>query len=206
MDAVTATRPERRRGRRPGGADTRAALLAAARLEFAERGYEGATVRRIAERAGVDAAMVNHWFGGKEALFAASIDLPISPAQIREQVVPGDPEQLGARIVERFLTIWDASGGGPLAALIQSVAGHEDAARMLREFIKNVMVVPVVSVVAPDQPDLRGALVGSQIVGLGMVRYVLRLEPLASADHATVVAAVAPNLQRYLTGPLDPAR
>ena len=204
MDAVTTTRPERRRGRRPGGEDTRAALLAAARLEFAERGYEGATVRRIAERAGVDAAMVNHWFGGKEALFAASIDLPISPAQIREQVVPGDPEQLGARIVERFLTIWDATGGGPLAALIQSVAGHEAAARMLREFIKNVMVVPVVSVVAPDQPDLRGALVGSQIVGLGMVRYVLRLEPLASADHATVVAAVAPNLQRYLTGPLDP--
>ena len=204
MDAVTATPPERRRGRRPGGADTRAALLGAARLEFAERGYEGATVRRIAERAGVDAAMVNHWFGGKEALFAASIDLPVSPAQIRELVVPGDPEQLGARIVGRFLTIWDATGGGPLAALIQSVAGHEAAARMLREFIKNVMVVPVVSAVAPDQLDLRGALVGSQIVGLGMVRYVLRLEPLASADHATVVAAVAPNLQRYLTGPLEP--
>jgi AcrR family transcriptional regulator len=206
MDAVTTTRPERRRGRRPGGEDTRAGLLAAARVEFAERGYEGATVRRIAERAGVDAAMVNHWFGGKEALFAASIDLPISPAQIREQVVPGDPGQLGARIVERFLTIWDATGGGPLAALIQSVAGHEAAARMLQEFIKNVMIVPIVSVVAPDQPDLRGALVGSQIVGLGMVRYVLRLEPLASADHATVIAAIAPNLQRYLTGPLEAGR
>jgi AcrR family transcriptional regulator len=203
MVAMTATRPERRRGRRPGGADTRAALLEAARLEFAERGYEGATVRRIADRAGVDAAMVNHWFGGKDALFAASIDLPISPAQIRDQVVPGDPEELGARIIRRFLAIWDETGGGPLAALIQSVAGHEEAARMLREFIKNVMVVPVVSVVAPDQPDLRGALVGAQIVGLGMVRYVLRLEPLASADHATVVAAVAPNVQRYLTGRLD---
>jgi AcrR family transcriptional regulator len=203
MVVVTATRPERRRGRRPGGADTRTALLEAARVEFAERGYEGATVRRIADRAGVDAAMVNHWFGGKDALFAASIDLPISPAQIRDQVVPGDPEELGARIIRRFLAIWDETGGGPLAALIQSVASHEEAARMLREFIKNVMVVPVVSVVAPDQPDLRGALVGAQIVGLGMVRYVLRLEPLASADHATVVAAVAPNVQRYLTGRLD---
>jgi AcrR family transcriptional regulator len=203
MVAVTATRPERRRGRRPGGADTRAALLEAARLEFAERGYEGATVRRIADRAGVDAAMVNHWFGGKDALFAASIALPISPAEIRDQVVPGDPERLGARIVERFLIVWDTTGGGPLAALIQSVAGHEEAAAMLRQFIKNVMVVPVVSVVAPDRPELRGALVGSQLVGLGMVRYVLRLEPLASADHATVVAAVAPNVQRYLTGRLD---
>lgn len=199
---MTATRPERRRGRRPGGADTRAQLLAAARVEFAERGYEGATVRRIAERAGVDAAMVNHWFGGKEALFTASLDIPVTPAQIRAEVVPGDPEQLGERIVERFLTVWDATGGGPLAALIQSVAGHEDAAKMLREFVRNVLVGPIVGAVAPDRTDLRGSLMGSQLIGLGMVRYVLKLEPLASADHALVVAAIAPTLQRYLTGPL----
>ena len=204
MDAVTATRPERRRGRRPGGADTRAALLAAARLEFAERGYEGATVRRIAERAGVDAAMVNHWFGGKEALFTASVDLPVSPAEIRDHVLPGDPEQLGARIVERFLTVWDSTADGTLAALLQSVAGHDDAARMLRNFITNNLVGPIVATVAPDAPTMRGALVASQLVGLGLVRYVMRLEPLASADHATVVAAIAPNLQRYLTGPLEP--
>jgi AcrR family transcriptional regulator len=205
MDAVTATRPERRRGRRPGGADTRAALLAAARLEFAERGYEGATVRRIAERAGVDAAMVNHWFGGKEALFTASVDLPVAPTEIRDQVLPGDPEQLGARIVERFLSVWDATGGGPLAALLQSVAGHDDAARMLREFITENLVGPIVGTVAPDAHAMRGALVASQLVGLGLVRYVMRLEPLASADHATVIAAIAPNLQRYLTGPLEPS-
>ena len=118
-----------------GGADTRAQLLDAARAEFAERGYEGATVRRIAERAGVDPAMVNHWFGGKDALFTASLAIPVAPAQIQAEVVPGDPEQLGERIVGRFLTVWDATGGGPLAALLQSVAGHEDAARMLREFV-----------------------------------------------------------------------
>jgi AcrR family transcriptional regulator len=199
---VTATQPERRRGRRPGGADTRAQLLAAARAEFAERGYEGATVRRIAERAGVDPAMVNHWFGGKDALFTASLAIPVSPAQIQAEVVPGDPEQLGARIVGRFLTVWDATGGGPLAALLQSVAGHEDAARMLREFVTNVLVGPIVRAVAPDRPELRGSLMGSQLVGLGMVRYVLELEPLASAEHAVVVAAIAPTLQRYLTGPL----
>lgn len=204
---MTATRPERRpgrpRGRRPGGADTRAELLAAARVEFAERGYEGATVRRIAERAGVDAAMVNHWFGGKEGLFVASLSIPVTPAQIQAEVVPGDPERLGERIVTRFLTVWDATGGGPLAALIQSVAGHEDGARLLREFITNIVVGPIVAPVAPDRPGLRAALVGTQLVGLGMVRYVLRLEPLASADPAEVVAAVAPNVQRYLTGALD---
>src|SRR5690242_6545797 len=97
-------REPRRRGRRPAGADTRSELIAAARVEFAERGYEGATVRRIAQRAGVDAAMVNHWFGGKDALFTAAIDIPLDPRQLREQVLPGDPDHLGERIVGTFLS------------------------------------------------------------------------------------------------------
>ncbi|HXV93423.1 MAG TPA: TetR family transcriptional regulator [Pseudonocardia sp.] len=192
----------RRRGRRPAGADTRAQLLAAARAEFAERGYDGATVRRIAERAGVDPAMVNHWFGGKEALFTASLDIPVDPAAILPQILPGDPEKLGERILDRFLTLWDGTSGAPLAALIRSVASHEAAARLMREFVARVVLGRVVGAVAPDQPELRAALCGTQIIGLGMVRYVLKLEPLASADRATVVAAIAPNLQRYLTGPL----
>ena len=88
-------RPRRRRGRRPGGADTRAALLAAARAEFADRGFDGATVRAIADRAGVDAAMVNHWFGGKEPLFTAALDFPIDPTRLIAELAPGDPEELG---------------------------------------------------------------------------------------------------------------
>jgi AcrR family transcriptional regulator len=199
-----AAAPRRRRGRRPGGADTRGALLAAARTEFAERGFDGATVRLIAERAGVDPAMVNHWFGGKEALFTAALDLPVDPGTLIAEVVPGDPDRLGERIVGRFLTLWDHAGGGrPLAALVRSIASHEAAAALMRQFITRVLVRRVVASVAPDQLDLRAGLVGSQLVGLGMVRYVLRLEPLASADHATVIAAVAPTLQRYLTDPLD---
>jgi AcrR family transcriptional regulator len=199
-----AAAPRRRRGRRPGGGDTRDALLAAARAEFAERGFDGATVRLIADRAGVDPAMVNHWFGGKEALFSAALNVPVDPGALIAEVVPGDPGQLGERIVSRFLMIWDHTGGGrSLAALVRSIASHEAAAALMRQFITRVLVRRVVSSVAPDRLDLRAALVGSQLVGLGMVRYVLRLEPLASADHATVVAAVAPTLQRYLTGPLD---
>jgi AcrR family transcriptional regulator len=194
--------PARRRGRRPGGGDTRAELLAAARVEFAQRGYEGATVRMIADRAGVDPAMVNHWFGGKESLFTEALQLPINPAVVMAEIVPGDPERLGERMVQRFLTIWDQTGGGPMAAVLRSIASHEDAARMLREFIGNVMVKRIVATVAPDRPDLRAGLVGSQLFGMGLVRYVLKLEPLASADHATVISAVAPTLQRYLTGPL----
>ena len=200
--ARTGPAAPRRRGRRPGGADTRTALLAAARTEFADRGYDGATVRAIADRAGVDAAMVNHWFGGKESLFTAALDLPVDPAMILAEVVPGDPDRLGERIVTQFLKVWDSTGAAQLSALIQSVASHESAARMLREFISRVLVSRVVSIVAPDRPELRASLVGSQLFGLAIVRYVLKVEPLASADHATVVAAVAPNVQRYLKEPL----
>ncbi|MFC5949889.1 TetR family transcriptional regulator [Pseudonocardia lutea] len=196
------TREPRRRGRRTTGEDTRAALLTAARVEFAERGYDGATVRRIAERAGVDAAMVNHWFGGKAQLFTASLDVPVDPGVLVETVVPGDPERVGERIVATFLRVWDSASGGTLVTLVRSVAGHPAAARMMREFIVRVVIGPVVGRVAPDRVEERAALVASQVIGLGMIRYVVQLEPLASADHATVVATIGPTLQHYLTGPL----
>jgi AcrR family transcriptional regulator len=200
MAAPEQTGPGRRRGRRPGGDNTRAQLLAAARAEFGERGYEGATVRAIADRAGVDPAMVNHFFGGKEGLFTSSLDLPVDIAAMINEVVPGDPERLAERIIGRFVQVWDATGGGQMVMLVRSIAAHEAAARMLREFISRVILARVVSQVAPDQYELRAALAGTQLVGLGMIRYVLKLEPLASADHATVITAIAPNLQRYLTG------
>lgn len=192
----------RRRGRRPGGGDTRAELLVAARAVFAERGYDGATVRAIAERAGVDPAMVNHWFGGKEPLFVAALNLPADPASILAGALPGDPEQLAERILGRLLQVWDETGGAQLATLMQSIASHDAASSMMREFIVRVLVGKVLAAVAPDRPELRASLCGTQVFGLAFVRYVLKVEPLASADHATVIAAVAPNLQRYLTGPL----
>ncbi|MGH3852952.1 MAG: TetR/AcrR family transcriptional regulator [Pseudonocardiaceae bacterium] len=192
----------RPRGRRPAGENTRAALLDAARVEFAERGFDGATVRAIAQRAEVDPAMVNHWFGGKEALFAAAMEIPVDPDKIVHSIVGGDPERSAERILRTFLSVWDAEGGGALAALMRSVASHEGAARMMREFLGRVIFGRVVPAVAPDQHELRAALCGTQIAGLSMIRYVIRLEPLASADHDTVVTAIAPNLQRYLTGVL----
>lgn len=192
----------RRRGRRSGGADTRAGLLAAARVEFADRGFDGATVRRIAERAGVDPAMVNHWFGGKEKLFLAALDLPLEPAQVREHLVSGPGDTVGERIVRTFLTVWDTGGGSPMAAVLRSVAGHEAAARMLREYVGKAILVPVTRVHSPDRPDERGALVAAQLIGLAMIRYVVHLEPLASAPPEDLVAAVGPTVQRYLTGNL----
>ena len=196
------SRQARPRGRRPAGENTRAALLDAARTEFTERGFDGATVRTIAQRAGMDPAMVNHWFGGKDGLFVAALQLPVDPEDILRRVLDGDPAQTAERVLRTFLSVWDTNGGGALTALVRSVASHEAAARMMREFVSRVVFGRIVSAVAPDQLELRTALCGTQITGLAMVRYVIRLEPLASAGHDTVVAAIAPNLQRYLTGAL----
>lgn len=192
----------RRRGRRPAGEDTRSALLRAAGIEFTERGFDGATVRAIAERAGVDPAMVNHWFGSKDALFVAAMQIPLNPDEVIPRLLAGPTEELADRLVRTFLTVWDAGEGGPMVALMRSVSSHESAARMLREFITRMVLGKVVRTVAPDRAELRASLAASQVAGLGMVRYVLRLEPLASADHDTVATTIAPTLQRYLTGDL----
>ena len=193
----------RRRGRRPGGTDTKAALLDAARKVFSEQGYDGATVRAIATKAGVDAAMVNHWFGSKEGLFVkAVLQLPFDPADLLNRLTDGPAEELGARLVRTFLTTWDSTGGGHFTALVRSVSSHEQAAHLLHDFFVKQVFTKIAGSVTKENPQFRGSLVGSQMVGLGMARYVLKFEPMASADIETVVAAVAPNVQRYLTGDL----
>jgi AcrR family transcriptional regulator len=191
----------KRRGRRPAGADTRSALVAAARVVFAEQGYDGATVRSIATRAGVDAAMVNHWFGGKEGLFAEAIlDLPIKPKDILAVLHDGPIDELGARIVRTFLTVWDDTGGDHFAALVRSVTGHEAAARVLRDFFLKHVFVSLANTVTDDRPDLRANLVASQLLGMGVARYVIKFEPMMHTPIPDLVAAVGPNMQRYLTG------
>jgi len=198
------TQATRRRGRRPGGADTREALVNAAREVFIEQGYDGATVRAIATKAGVDAAMVNHWFGGKEGLFGeAVLKLPFNPKDIVDRLLTAAPDDIGETIVRNFLTIWDATGGGTFTALMRSVTSHEEAALMLKDFFFKHIFMHVIGRLAPDNHEFRATLVATQIVGMGMVRYVVRFEPLASTDIDTMVAAVAPTFQRYITGKID---
>lgn len=193
--------PGRRRGRRSGGEDTRAALLDAARAVFAEQGYQGATVRGIATRAGVDAAMVNHWFGGKQGLFAATIELPFEPADLLDRVLEGPLDLMAERLVRTFVTLWDTHEGR-FASLMLSVASQQMAATMLAEFFAGTVFGRVAERTGAERPELRAALCGTQLVGLGMGRYVLKLEPLVSADVDTLVELVAPTLRRYLTGAL----
>jgi AcrR family transcriptional regulator len=194
----------RRRGRRPSGEDTRATLLAAALDVFAEQGYAGATVRAIATRAGVDPAMVNHWFGGKRGLFLAAIQAPFDPAELVTQAFSDDPDTVAERIVRGFVTAWDTHHTR-FKALVQSVISQETAGAAMQEFIIDTVIRQVTTAIGADQAEWRISLCASQLIGLGLTRYVLRLEPMASADVETVVATVAPTLQRYLTGPITPA-
>ncbi|SEQ50734.1 transcriptional regulator, TetR family [Lentzea xinjiangensis] len=195
---------QKRRGRRAAGEDTRSALIAAAREAFVEKGYDGATVRAIAARAGVDAAMVNHWFGGKEGLFAQSVlQLPFDPSEILKRLLDGPVEQAGERIIRTFVTVWDANGGGTFAALIRSVTSQQEVADALKSFFINAIFKNLLAAIGAEQRELRATLCATQLVGLGIVRYVVRFEPLASTDPDTLVKAIAPNMQRYLTGEID---
>lgn len=193
----------RRRGRRPGGQDTRTALIEAARAVFGESGFDGATVRAIATRAGVDAAMVNHWFGSKEGLFAqAVLKLPFDPHDLLAELTNGPDDEFGRRIVRTFLTRWDGAGGDVFQALVRSVAGHEQAALVLRSFFQSFFT-KIIAGFGSDRVELRTSLCASQLVGMGLVRYVAKFEPMATSEIEPLVTAIAPTVQRYLTGDID---
>lgn len=195
----------RRSGRRPGNPDTREAILAAAREAFAERGFDGASIRAIATSAGVDPALVHHYFGTKEQLFQATIDIPFDPRELLPQIAAGGVDGAGERLVATFLRIWDSPAGTAGAALMRSAVNNEWTARLLREFVVTQILRRAAGLLDldPAQAPLRTSLVASQLVGLAMARYILRLEPLASAPAEQVVAAVGPTVQRYFTGDLS---
>jgi AcrR family transcriptional regulator len=204
MESLRSTqRTYRRRGRRPAGEDTKAALLAAATEVFAEQGFEGATMRTIAARAGIDPSMAYHWFEGKQGLFAATIELPFDLAETIDGALVGDRASVGQRLVRTFVTVWD-NNRGRFAAIVHSVSSQDVAATRLREFLAATIFRAVAQHVDPEYADLRASLCASQLVGLAMLRNVLRLEPLASADVGDVVTMMAPNMQRYLTGDIHP--
>jgi AcrR family transcriptional regulator len=202
--ATERTRSGGRTGRPAGAPPNREAILEAARACFTRRGYEGATIRGIATEAGVDPALVHHYFGSKDQLLVAALQLPFSPREALPQILAGDIDGLGERLVRRFLEIWgsDQVAGGALVGLIRSSATHEDAARMVREFFSREAIGRIAEALDMQQPTLRAALAASQLIGLAMARYIIGIEPIASADPETLVQSYAPTIQRYLTGPL----
>ena len=196
----------RRRGRRPAGEDTRASILEAARAEFADRGYAAASLRAVARRAGVDPALVHHYFDGKDDLFTATLDAPANPAALLGEVLAGADglEGVGAQVVATFLRVWDEpEAQARLRALLRNALEHEAAMRGLREYVVGDVLGRVGALLPPEEAPLRTALVGSQLVGLALGRYVVGLPGLADASQEELVAAVGPTLQRYLTGPVQ---
>ncbi|WP_343448742.1 TetR/AcrR family transcriptional regulator [Micromonospora oryzae] len=194
----------RRTGRRPGNPGTREAILDAARAAFAGRGFDAASIRSIAAAAGVDPALVHHYFGGKDQLFLAAMGAPLDPGELLPRVLAGDADGVGERLVRTFLGVWDSPAGAAAVALLRSAVSNEWTARLLREFLVTQVLRRVLHHldVDPAELPLRGSLVASQLVGLALMRYVVRLEPVASAPPETLVAAVGPTVQRYLRGGL----
>ncbi len=196
------TGPARRPGRPAGDRHTRDEVLAAARRVFTEKGYQAASLRRIAADVGVDPGMIRHYFGDKAGLFRASMEPTIDPDVLLAGVLDAGPDGLGERLLRRLLTEWDRAGAhSPMIILVRSAVSHDESTRLLREFVTG-QILGRLSVVMGEAPDraMRASLVGSQMIGLVMARYIVGVEPLASALVDDVVAAVAPTLQRYLTG------
>lgn len=192
----------RRTGRRPGNPATREAILSASRAAFAERGYDAASIRQIATGAGVDPALVHHYFGTKEQLFLEAVQAPIDPRELIPQMLAGGVEGVGERLVRTFLRVWDSPRGANAAALLRSAVTNEWTARMLREFVITQILRRAIRELGLDGPDalLRAGLVASQVLGLATTRYVLKLEPMATASPDQLAAAIGPTIQRYLTG------
>jgi AcrR family transcriptional regulator len=197
--------PPRRPGRRPGTSGTREAIAAAARRLFAERGFDRTSIRAIADAAGVDQALVLHFYGSKQQLFVAVVELPFAPEVALPQLVAGDRGTVGLRFARFLVALLESEEGqSRITGLVRAAASEPEAARMVRELVTTRIFRPLIEALDVDQSPLRATLVGSQVVGLTMVRYVVKVEPLASADPETVVAAIAPTLQRYLVEPLEP--
>nr|MDT0662927.1 TetR family transcriptional regulator [Micromonospora sp. DSM 115978] len=197
----------RRSGRRPGKQDTREAILAAAGEAFAERGFDRASIRAIATSAGVDPALVHHYFGTKDKLFLATIRSPIDPRDLIPEALAGGMDGLGERLVRLFLRVWDSPAGTAGVALVRSAMGSDWGSRLFREFVVTQVLRRVLAEVDldPREAPLRTSLVGSQLLGMAVMRYIIKLEPIASAPAEAIVAAVGPTVQRYITGDLTDA-
>jgi AcrR family transcriptional regulator len=180
-------------------------VLAAARAAFAERGFDGASIRAIAAEAGVDPALVHHYFGNKDKLFLAALQAPADPDDFLPEVIEGSREELGGNVVRLLLRVWDGPIGAGALALVRSAVNNEWTAKLLREFFTVRIIRRVVATLdfPAEEREARGALAASQLVGLVMARYVFRFEPVASATPESLVAAVGPTVQRYLTGEVE---
>jgi AcrR family transcriptional regulator len=188
-----------RTGRRPGATDTRDDILAAAREVFGERGIDGATIRSVAGAAGVDPALIYHYFGSKQQLFVASMELPYQWQEVLPLILDGPRDEIGRRLVSQLLGFWEDPRVNPLfRGVVRSAATDPIAAEMVRRMLaEGPFAMMALSIGTPDA-ELRAMLMASHVMGVALLRYVLEIEPLASAPAEQVAAMVGPIIQGYL--------
>jgi AcrR family transcriptional regulator len=192
----------KRSGRRPGPTTTREAIAGAARRQFAELGYDRATLRGIAAEAGVDAALVVRFYGSKDGLFLEVMALPPAVTETIAGLADGPRETVGRRLAEAIVgMLEDPQARSVVVGRIRSASSHPDAAGLVRETVTRD-IGRLVAALTDDEPETRAVLVGSQIVGLALARHVVLVEPLASLPATDVVDYVAPVFQHYLVEPL----
>jgi len=190
------------RGRRPGAPDTRAEVLDAARESFAEKGFRGTTIRAVAAAAGVDPSLVHHYFGSKDDLFLAALQMPVDPRELLAPVVAQGPDGAGERLLRSFLSVWDDPTIQVHLLAVARTMLTDDAGRLLKEGFLPVVVGPVLAALVRDRPEDRIPLISSQIVGLILTRYVFAVPGMAQLPAEDLVARMGPVLQHYLTGDL----
>ncbi|MFD0888543.1 TetR family transcriptional regulator [Streptosporangium algeriense] len=189
-----------RPGRWRSGAQSRQQILEAARALFREHGYAGTTVRAVAAKAGVDPAMVFYFFDTKQGLFTAATEMPAHLTPAIESIFTGGLDGIGERIVRTLLENLDKSDRTPLVMLTRSAPTHEASEALLREFIDREITGRLVAMLGTPDAALRAGIVNVQILGLAVARYIMRIEPIASASTDELVARFGPIVQHCLTG------
>ncbi|MBI3215972.1 MAG: TetR/AcrR family transcriptional regulator [Mycobacterium sp.] len=200
---MTVDRTRKRRGRPPGVSDNRERILSSARELFARNGIANTSIRAVAAAAGVDSALVHHYFGTKEKLFAAAIAIPIDPMTVLVPLRETPVAELGSTLPALLIPLWDSEMGAGLVATMRSLLAGADVA-LVRSFLQDIVTAEIAGRVddPPGSGRLRVQFVASQLMGVVMARYIVGLEPLASLPAQQVAETIAPNLQRYLTGDL----
>jgi AcrR family transcriptional regulator len=189
----------RTRGRPAAGTsgDTRSEILAAARSQFAARGFNGVSLRSIAREAGVDASLISHYFGDKSALLVASMELPVNPIEKIAGVVADGPDGMAERLLRTFLSAWDPHRE-VFSTLVRTTLGGGDTDAPMLQLARNVLITSLLEVIEGDDRELRATLIASEIIGMATLRYVAKLEPLTDAPIEDVVTAYAPSMQMLI--------
>lgn len=192
------------RGRRPGSRDTRGEIIAAAEELFSAEPFEQVSMRAVARRAGVDPALVHHYFSGKAELFLTAVaEVSADPAQVFGVLDQLPVPRRGAGLVLAFTAVWDEPGrDGRFTAFATAMMASPDLTVGAREFITTQIGARVTALADPQAQQLRASLVLSQMLGMAMLRYTVKVEPVASMERAGLAEVYGPTIQHYLTGRL----